>query len=99
MQANATLSTAKLHKALLSWLEKSSDETQHHLKVTRRDLQALEQAGYVVSEEDPDDKRGLVWRAVGRSHAMTLPPADAMTLTAIFQHAERFGLQSGRKRS
>lgn len=94
-QANTTLSTAKLHKALLSWLEKNSDDTRHDLKVTRRDLQALEQAGYVASEEDPDDKRGLIWRAVGRSHAMTLPPADAMTLTAIFQHAERFGLQSG----
>ncbi|GLO13392.1 hypothetical protein PPUJ20028_19730 [Pseudomonas putida] len=93
-QADTSLSTKKLHQTLLQWLEMNSEDVGHDLKVTRRDLEALERGGYVVSKPDPDDKRGLLWCPVGRSHEVTMPPADAMTLTAIFQHAERFGLHS-----
>lgn len=93
-KAGSFVPTAELHKTLLGWVERGRDDVKYLKKTTLRDLRALEEAGYVESKNDPDDKRVLFWRATGRSHSLTMSPADAMTLTAIFQHAERFGLQS-----
>jgi predicted DNA-binding transcriptional regulator YafY len=93
-KADSFLSTKELHQTLLRWVEQDRDDLKHHKKTTLRDLKVLEEGGYVESRHDPDDERVLFWRATGRSHSLTMSPANAMTLTAIFQHAERFGLQS-----
>lgn len=89
------IKTADIHKRLAIWVKKNSyGGANHHEKTTLRDLKVLEELDYVVSEEWEEDRRVLTWKAVGRSHSLVLSPEDAMSLTAIFQHAERFGLQS-----
>lgn len=93
--AGKPVSTADIHKKLASWVERHGDDGDiHHEKTTNRDLKVLKELKYVQSEKSTTDKRELLWRAVGRSHSLVLSPSDAMSLTAIFQHAERFGLQS-----
>lgn len=87
--------TADLHKRLAGWVTSNAyGGAVHHEKTTLRDLKVLRGLGYVESEEWEEDKRVLTWKAVGRSHSLVLSPEDAMSLAAIFQHAERFGLQS-----
>ena len=93
--AGKPVSTAHIHTQLVGWVERHGDDSDvHHEKTTIRDLKVLQELKYVQSEKDPNDKRGLLWVAVGRSHSLVLSPSDAMSLSAIFQHAERFGLQS-----
>jgi len=93
--AGTAVATADIHQKLALWVERNGDEAEvHHAKTTLRDLRLLEELKYVRSEKHEGDKRELLWRAVGRSHSLVLSPSDAMSLTAIFQHAERFGLQS-----
>lgn len=93
--AGTSVPTADIHKKLVRWVERNGDDGEvHHEKTTLRDLKVLEGLKYVQSERGAGDKRALLWKAVGRSHSLVLSPSDAMSLTAIFQHAERFGLQS-----
>lgn len=92
--AGKPVNTAYIHKRLVGWVSRNGDGSDvHHEKTTRRDLKVLKELKYVESKEGKDDKRELLWKAVGRSHPLVLSPSDAMSLTAIFQHAERFGLQ------
>ncbi|MCW2270737.1 MULTISPECIES: helix-turn-helix transcriptional regulator [Pseudomonas] len=93
--AGEPVSTADVHKKLVLWVERHGDDGDiHHEKTTIRDLKVLKGLKYVQSERSKEDRRELLWKAVGRSHSLVLSPSDAMSLTAIFQHAERFGLQS-----
>ncbi|WEK30404.1 MAG: WYL domain-containing protein [Candidatus Pseudomonas phytovorans] len=93
--AGEPVSTAAVHALLVGWVRRHGDDADdHHDKTTIRDLKVLEELDYAQSQTDPEDKRKLLWSAVGRSHSLVLSPADAMSLSAIFQHAERFGLQS-----
>ncbi|KJZ46007.1 transcriptional regulator [Pseudomonas fluorescens] len=93
--AGKPVKTADLHTRLVGWVSRNGDGSDvHHEKTTLRDLKVLSGLNYVESEEGEEDKRELFWKAVGRSHSLVLSPSDAMSLTAIFQHAERFGLQS-----
>ncbi|EKT4461915.1 transcriptional regulator-like protein [Pseudomonas putida] len=93
--AGKPLSTADVHAKLVAWVGRHGDAADDQRdKTTIRDLKALEELNYVQSQTDPEDKRGLLWSAVGRSHSLVLSPSDAMSLWAVFQHAERFGLQS-----
>ncbi|TWC53076.1 putative DNA-binding transcriptional regulator YafY [Pseudomonas sp. SJZ080] len=95
LAAGKSVSTAYLHKRLVGWVSRNGDGSDvHHERTTRRDLKVLKELHYVESEAGEDDKRELFWKAVGRSHSLVLSPSDAMSLTSIFQHAERFGLQS-----
>jgi len=87
--------TNELHKELIRWVDRHGDGDEvHEKKTTIRDLRILESLNYVRSAKDKGDTRNLCWKAVGRSHSLALSPSDAMSLTAIFQHAERFGLHS-----
>lgn len=93
--AGKPVKTAYIHKRLVSWVSRHGVCSDvHHEKTTLRDLKALKELKYVESEEGEDDRRELFWKPVGRSYSLVLSPSDAMSLTAIFQHAERFGLQS-----
>lgn len=93
--AGKPLTTAQVHAKLVGWVRRHGDDDKEHLeKTTIRDLKVLRDLGYVQSQTDPADRRGLLWSAMGRSHSLVLSPSDAMSLSAIFQHAERFGLQS-----
>ncbi|MEX5507304.1 WYL domain-containing protein [Pseudomonas putida] len=93
--AGEPLSTADVHARMVVWVRRHGDDSDdQHEKTTIRDLKVLEELDYVKSLTDPADKRKLVWFAVGRSHSLVLSPTDAMSLWAVFQHAERFGLQS-----
>lgn len=86
-QAGAAQSTEELH-----------DEMQkafggYSIRTTRRDLEALA-AGpqFAKSVKGPDRKRRY-WISGRGSIDLTLTPAESMTLTAIFQHADRFGFR------
>ncbi len=86
-QAGAAQSTEELH-----------DEMQkafggYSIRTTRRDLEALA-AGpqFAKSVKGPDRKRRY-WISGRGSIDLALTPAESMTLTAIFQHADRFGFQ------
>lgn len=93
--AGKPVKTSDLHKRLVSWVSRKGDGSDvHHEKTTIRDLKVLRGLNYVECEEGVEDKRELFWKAVGRSHSLVLSPSDAMSLTAIFQHAERFGMKS-----
>jgi predicted DNA-binding transcriptional regulator YafY len=92
--ADAPLSTTDIHKKLVVWVDRHGDAGDvHDKKTTLRDLELLKKLKYVDSDASKADKRLLLWKAVGRSHSLVLSPTDAMSLTAVFQHAERFGLQ------
>jgi predicted DNA-binding transcriptional regulator YafY len=92
--AAAPLSTTDIHKKLVVWVDRHGDAGDvHDKKTTLRDLELLKKLKYVDSENSQEDQRLLLWKAVGRSHSLVLSPTDAMSLTAVFQHAERFGLQ------
>lgn len=93
--AGKPLTTAKVHAKLVAWVRRhGDDDDEQHEKTTIRDLKVLEDLDYVRSTINEADKRSLLWSAVGRSHSLVLSPSDAMSLSAIFKHAERFGLQA-----
>lgn len=93
--ADKPVKTADLHDLLVGWVSRNGDGNDvHHERTTIRDLKVLSELKYVESEVWEEDSRVLTWKAIGRSHSLVLSPENAMSLTAIFQHAERFGLQS-----
>lgn len=93
--AGKPVPTSTIHKKLVGWVRRhGDDDDNHHERTTIRDLTVLKELKYVQSQRDPENGRGLLWSAVGRSHSLVLSPSDAMSLSAIFKHAERFGLQA-----
>lgn len=94
--AGKPLTTAKVHAKLVAWVRRhGDDDDEQHEKATIRDLKVLEDLDYVRSTINEADKRSFALVCGGaRSHSLVLSPSDAMSLSAIFKHAERFGLQA-----
>lgn len=88
-RTGVAMSTADLHKAVTSWFG-----TSYNVKTTRLDLEALVAAKFLErSKGKGEDYKSSFW-ALGRgSFDLALSPSDSMTLTAIFQHADRFGFR------
>lgn len=63
------------------------------LKSINRDLDYLE-SEVLVQREDQGDGLPILWRISKYQHELKLLPIEAMTLSAIFDHAERFGLKA-----
>jgi predicted DNA-binding transcriptional regulator YafY len=83
------LSASALHELLKS----SSSELVGSLKTTKRDLEYLFDEGYALYE-DKGNGLARLWRLEKYRHALTLLPTEAMTLAAIFDHANRFGFHT-----
>ncbi|MVV49899.1 WYL domain-containing protein [Pseudomonas sp. PB120] len=87
--ATGAQKTEALHSAL------ESQFGPYSIRTTRRDLVAM--AGrpeWVKPVPKNPNAKSLLW-AVGRGSVdLTLSPMECMTLTAIFQHADRFGFRS-----
>ncbi|MBU0525911.1 MAG: WYL domain-containing protein [Gammaproteobacteria bacterium] len=84
-----SMSTGELHKELCQWF----DDQSLPVKTTLRDLEALTVAELVAKGEDGPDKKSNYWKSGRGSFDLTLSPTEAMTLAAIFDHAERFGFK------
>lgn len=82
------MSTADLHAAVTRW-----HDTDYHIKTTRLDLKALTAATLVAQAVSPTPK-SKYWKLGRGSFDLALSPAESMTLTAIFQHADRFGFRT-----
>ena len=82
-----SLSTADIHTELCRWF----NDFSLHVKTTLRDLEALTEAELVTQGETGSDKKSKYWKTGRGSFDLTLSPTEAMTLAAIFDHAERFG--------
>lgn len=83
-------STPILHERLCAELELEN----HHPRTTQRDLEALERIGEVRQVTDDSDLRSNFWVWEGAGLDLTLLPTEAMTVSAIIDHAARFGLQA-----
>lgn len=82
--------TPVLHERLCAELGLES----HILRSTQRDLEALERIGEVRQVKVDSDLRANFWMWVGAGLDLTLLPTEAMTVSAIIDHAARFGLQA-----
>ena len=85
-----SMSTADIHSELCRWF----DDSSLHIKTTLRDLQALTVAEFVAKGDAGSDKKSKYWKSGRGSFDLTLSPTEAMTLAAIFDHAERFGFKA-----
>lgn len=83
-------STLVIHERLCAELALEN----HIPKTTQRDLEALERIGEVRQVKLDSDKRANFWVWLGPALDLTLLPTDAMTVSAILDHAARFGLQA-----
>ncbi|EXF94050.1 hypothetical protein HK44_002930 [Pseudomonas fluorescens HK44] len=83
-------STPVLHEHLCAELGLEN----HILKSTQRDLEALERIGEVRQVKMDSDLRANFWVWEGAGVDLTLLPTEAMTVSAIIDHAARFGLQA-----
>jgi predicted DNA-binding transcriptional regulator YafY len=82
--------TPIIHKRLCAELALE----KHILKTTQRDLEALERIGEVRQVKLDSDQRANFWVWLGPTLDLTLLPTEAMTVSAILDHASRFGLQA-----
>lgn len=78
---------------LHDYLLQTSSEPVGSLKTTKRDLEFLYDEGFVSYQEQGNGSAHL-WKLEKYRHALTLLPTEAMTLAAIFDHADRFGLST-----
>lgn len=71
--------------------------TMVNIKTTRRDLQDLAEVGYVkeLPKGSGENHRSRYWSIGRESLKLAFSPEESLTLTAIFQHAERFGFWLG----
>lgn len=83
-------STTVLHERLCAELALEN----HIPKSTQRDLDALERIGEVRQVKMDSDLRANFWMWAGPGLDLTLLPTEAMTVSAIIDHAARFGLQA-----
>ncbi|MFK8328615.1 helix-turn-helix transcriptional regulator [Pseudomonas sp. BJa5] len=82
------MATDEIHEALEKWFGPYSSRT------TRNDLQALTEPKLVTEiKEGGKDRRARYWRLNRSSLDLVLSPTESMTLSAVFQHAERFGFR------
>lgn len=80
-----TMSTQELHQEA-----QRRRDTAYSIRTTRRDLEALQKIFYVTKSEGPLPRLHY-WKLGRSSFELRLSPTESITLTAIFQHAERFG--------
>lgn len=86
-RANAK-STETLHQDLATCLPGE----QLYLRNTQRDLNWLMQQQYAGREYRLGDQKKHYWFAKSRLLKLTLGPIEALHLSMIFEHAERFGM-------
>lgn len=79
--------------ALFKLMHGNQSEWSGSLKTINRDLRYFEDKGVVLAEEQRDGLPTL-WRISKYHHEIKLLPTEAMTLSAIFDHADRFGLKT-----
>ena len=93
-RAGRALSTEELHQEMLEWADGTANP-----RTTRRDLFELKAEGFVekVPEESGQRRRSHRWKLGKGSFDLALSPQESMTLSAIFQHAERFGFWTDTK--
>lgn len=87
--ASTPQKTEELHREL----EKQFGS--YSIRTTRRDLVAMAgRPSLVKSATKKPSAKSLLWSPGRGSVDLTLSPMECMTLTAIFQHADRFGFRS-----
>ncbi len=89
-RSGTSMKTADIHAALCKWF----DDYSLQGKTTLRDLEALTQTELVAVGEKGPDKKAKYWKSGRESFDLTLCPTEAMTLAAIFDHAQRFGFNA-----
>lgn len=89
-RSGTSMKTADIHTALCKWF----DDFSLHGKTTLRDLEALTETELVAVGEKGPDKKAKYWKSGRESFDLTLSPTEAMTLAAIFEHAQRFGFNA-----
>ena len=89
-RSGTSMKTADIHTALCKWF----DDFSLHGKTTLRDLEALAETELVTVGEKGPDKKAKYWKSGRESFDLTLSPTEAMTLAAIFEHAQRFGFNA-----
>jgi predicted DNA-binding transcriptional regulator YafY len=82
--------TPVIHKRLCAALGLEN----HILKTTQRDLEALERIGEVRQVRQDSDQRANFWVWLGPALDLTLLPTEAVTLSAMLDHAARLGMQA-----
>jgi len=88
------LPTSQVHEAMCACL----GNVDHPFKTTQRDLLKLEADGYIKCQRRGAAKHLLYWSSTGANFNLTLSPTEAMTLSTIFDHADRFGLKTHTKK-
>ena len=86
-QANGVQTTEALHEDMQKGFGNYS------IRTTRRDLEALASGPQFVKPAQGPKPAKRYWELGRGSLDLALSPADSMTLTAIFQHADRFGFR------
>lgn len=86
-QAGTAQSTEDLH----SEMQKAFGD--YSIRTTRRDLKALSEGPQLVKPADGPNHKSLYWILGRGGMDLALTPPESMTLTAIFQHADRFGFR------
>lgn len=93
LQALGRQQQAQPASTLLKLMHGADSEWSGSLKTINRDLEWLEGKG-VVQPEEQGNGLPILWRISKYQHELKLLPIEAMTLSAIFDHAERFGLKT-----
>ena len=86
-QAGSAQSTEDLHHGMQEAFGGYS------IRTTRRDLKALTDVPQLVKPADGPSRKSRYWILGRGSIDLALTPPESMTLTAIFQHADRFGFR------
>lgn len=86
-QAGSAQSTEDLHNGMQAAFGGYS------IRTTRRDLEALTEGPQLVKPAQGPNHKRRYWILGRGSIDLALTPAESMTLTAIFQHADRFGFR------
>lgn len=87
-RAGQAMSTEDLHAEMVEWAEGTANP-----RTTRRDLLELHATGFLkkLPKGSGRNHRSLYWELGRGSFDLALSPEESMTLSAIFQHADRFG--------
>ncbi|MHC8380941.1 helix-turn-helix transcriptional regulator [Pseudomonas sp. LB3P14] len=86
-QAGGAQSTEELHDGMQQGFG------DYSIRTTRRDLEALAAGPQFAKPAKGPNYKKCYWTLGRGSLDLALSPAESMTLTAIFQHADRFGFR------
>lgn len=84
-EKGASLTSAEVHTRLA--------KPKPSLKTVKRALESLSGPGGPVVKENAGQGKRTGWKIGKHSLSLALQPTEAMTLYAIFEHADRFGMQ------